>query len=185
MEFVRIRGGDQGLRLLGVDPIAEPPFRSYLRGENESADFEALNQIIAVPGTVVISDTLALRLNLDVGDQLEISAAGRFSNAQIVGILQTGNNSSRQALDDLIISDIATAQEWTGMAGRLSRIDLILDEGDVERIRSVLPAGATLLESGEGDALSQMIAAFEINLQAMSLLAPGGRLVPDLQHGHL
>ena len=119
----------------------------------------------------MISDTLALRLNLDVGDQLEISAAGRFSNAQIVGILQTGNNNSRQALDDLIISDIATAQEWTGMAGRLSRIDLILDEGDVERIRSVLPAGATLLESGEGDALSQMIAAFEINLQAMSLLA--------------
>ena len=170
-EFVRIRGGDQGLRLLGVDPIAEPPFRSYLRGENESADIGALNQIIAVPGTVVISDSLALRLNLDVGDQLEISAAGRFSSAQIVGILQTGNNNSRQALDDLIISDIATAQEWTGMAGRLSRIDLILDEGDVERIRSVLPAGATLLESGEGDALSQMIAAFEINLQAMSLLA--------------
>ena len=152
-------------------PLPSRPSDRICVAKTKALTIEALNQIIAVPGTVVISDTLALRLNPDVGDQLEISAAGRFSSAQIVGILQTANNSSRQALDDLIISDIATAQEWTGMAGRLSRIDLILDEGDVERIRSVLPAGATLLESGEGDALSQMIAAFEINLQAMSLLA--------------
>ncbi len=170
-EFVRTSGNDQALRLMGVDPLAEPPFRSYLRGENENIDFEALNQIIAVPGAVVISDALAGRLKLEAGDDLEISAAGRFSSAQIVGILQSENNSSRQALDDLIISDIATAQEWTGMAGRLSRIDLILAADDAERIRSELPDGVSLLEFGEGDALDQMIAAFEINLQAMSLLA--------------
>lgn len=170
-EFVRTIGSDQTLRLMGVDPLAEPPFRSYLRGENESTDFEALNQIIAVPGAVVISDALAGRLKLEAGDDLEISAAGRFSNAQIVGILQPENNSSRQALDDLIISDIATAQEWTGMVDRLSRIDLILDEDDTERIRSQLPDGVSLLKTGQGDALDQMIAAFEINLQAMSLLA--------------
>ena len=170
-EFVRTSGSDQALRLMGVDPLAEPRFRSYLRGENENIDFEALNQIIAVPGAVVISDALAGRLKLEAGDDLEISAAGRFSSAQIVGILQSENNSSRQALDDLIISDIATAQEWTGMAGRLSRIDLILAADDAARIRSELPDGVSLLESGEGDALDQLIAAFEINLQAMSLLA--------------
>ena len=100
-EFVRISGSDQALRLMGVDPLAEPPFRSYLRGENEDTDFEALNQIIAVPGAVVISAALAGRLGLETGDDLEISAAGRFSSARIVGILQSENNSSRQALDDL------------------------------------------------------------------------------------
>ena len=170
-ELVRTSGSDQALRLMGVDPLAEPPFRSYLSGENENTDFEALNRIIAVPGAVVISDALADRLKLEAGDDLEISAAGRFSSARIVGILQSENNSSRQALDDLIISDIATAQEWTSMVGRLSRIDLILAEDDAERIRAELPDGVSLLESGEGDALDQMIAAFEINLGAMSLLA--------------
>lgn len=170
-ELVRIRGSDQALRLMGVDPFAEPPFRSYLRGENDDTDFAALNQIIAVPGAVVINDALAGRLQLAAGDDLEISAGGRFSSARVVGILQSENNVSRQALDDMIISDIATAQEWTGMDGRLSRIDLILDEGEAERIRAELPDGVALLEAGEGDALDQMIAAFEINLQAMSLLA--------------
>lgn len=171
IEFVRISGSDQALRLMGVDPIAEPPFRSYLRGENESTDFDALNQIIAVPGAVVIGEALAVRLGLETGDKIEISAAGRFRIGRIVGILRSENNSSRQALDDLIICDIATAQEWTGMAGRLSRIDLILDGDEADRIRVELPDGVSLLEAGEGDALEQMIAAFEINLQAMSLLA--------------
>ena len=170
-ELVRTSASEQALRLLGVDPIAEPPFRSYLRGQNDDQDFDALNQLIAVPGAVVISQDLADRLGLQAGDDLKISAAGRFSPAQVVGILQTDHDGSRQALDDLIISDIATAQEWTGMVGRLSRIDLILAGDDAARIRAALPEGVTLLASGDGDALDQMIAAFEINLQAMSLLA--------------
>ncbi len=170
-EFVRASGSDQALRLLGLDPFAEAPFRSYLQGESDDTDFAALNQLIAIPGAVVINDALAGRLGLAAGDALEISAAGRFSSAKIVGILQSENNSARQALDDLIISDIATAQEWTGMVGRLSRIDLILKGDDAERIREALPAGLSLVASGDGDALDQMIAAFEINLQAMSLLA--------------
>ena len=29
-EFARVDGSDERLRLLGVDPFAEPPFRSYL-----------------------------------------------------------------------------------------------------------------------------------------------------------
>ncbi len=170
-EFVRASGSDQALRLLGLDPFAEAPFRSYLQGESDDTDFDALNQLIAIPGAVVINDALAGRLGLATGDELEISAAGRFSSAKIVGILRSENNSARQALDDLIISDIATAQEWTSMVGRLSRIDLILAGDDAERIRSELPAGLSLVDSGDGDALDQMIAAFEINLQAMSLLA--------------
>ena len=170
-EFVRASGSDQALRLLGLDPFAEAPFRSYLHGESDDIDFDALNQLIAIPGAVVINDALAGRLGLAAGDALEISAAGRFSSAKIVGILQSENNSARQALDDLIISDIATAQEWTGMVGRLSRIDLILTGNDAERIPEALPAGLSLVASGDGDALDQMIAAFEINLQAMSLLA--------------
>lgn len=170
-EFVRRRESEQALRLLGVDPFAEPPFRGYLQGQQGDTDFEALTQLIARPGAVVISEALAGRLGLAAGDEFDISAAGRFHRARIVGILQAESASARQAVDDLIISDIATAQEWTGSAGRLSRIDLILSRDDAERIRAQLPAGINLVESDQGDALDQMIAAFEINLQAMSLLA--------------
>ena len=169
-EFARLMGSDQALRLLGVDPLAEGPFRSYVAA-GDDVDANALNRVIAEPGAVVISQTLAERLGLTVEDRLQISAGGRFSQARLVGILQPENNASRQALDDLIISDIATAQEIVGMSGRLSRIDLILDAGELEALRADLPAGLRLLDVKEENSLDQMIAAFELNLQAMSLLA--------------
>ena len=170
-ELVRIAGSDQAFRLLGVDPLAERPFRSYLAAQDNDTDFDALNRMIAMPGAVVVSETLAERMNLSPEDQLEISVAGRFHNGQIVGILQAEDSSSQQALDDLIIVDIATAQEWVGSPGRLSRIDLILEVDEIKPIQEVLPAGLALRDVNEDSALDQLIAAFEINLQAMSLLA--------------
>ena len=86
-ELARISGSEQALRLLGVDPLVEAPFRPYLAGEEETY-FAALNRIIAEPGSVIISDSLAERLNLSLNDLIELSAAGRFSNAQIAGILK-------------------------------------------------------------------------------------------------
>src|SRR5690606_40305642 len=59
-EYVRgVNLGDQPLRLLGVEPFAEPPFRDYLSdievaGENVNA-FEALNAFIAEPNTILMS----------------------------------------------------------------------------------------------------------------------------------
>ena len=170
-EIVRVAGSDQALRLLGVDPLAEAPFRSYLTAADDAVDFAALNRIIAEPGAVVLSQSLAERLALDVEDSLRISAGGGFSAARLVGILQPANNASRQALDDLIISDIATAQEIVGLVGRLSRIDLILDADELASLRDWLPAGLRLADVKEANSLDQMIAAFELNLQAMSLLA--------------
>ena len=170
-EFARVAGSDQTLRLLGVDPLAEPPFRTYLAGADVETDWNALNRLIVEPGAVVISQSLAGRLGLALEDRLEISVGGRFSSAKLVGILQPDNNASRQALDDLIISDIATAQELIGMSGRVSRIDLILDADEVAGLSAALPSGIRLVDVKEENSLDQMIAAFELNLQAMSLLA--------------
>ncbi len=170
-EFVRVAGVDQALRLLGVDPLAEPPFRSYLAGEGQAVDYAALNRLIAEPGAVVISEALAGRLGLALEAELHISAGGRFSSARVVGILQPADAASRQALDDLIIGDIASAQEIVGMSGRISRIDLILEAEAAASLSAALPAGIQLLAVKEENALDQMIAAFEFNLQAMSTLA--------------
>ncbi len=170
-EFVRVAGGDQALRLLGVDPLAEPPFRSYLADESEEVDYGALNRLIAEPGAVVISDALAGRMGLSLESEIQISAGGRFSPATVVGILTPADSASRQALDDLIICDIASAQEIVGLSGRLSRIDLILEDGEIDALSTALSAGVQLVDVKEENALDQMIAAFELNLQAMSFLA--------------
>lgn len=178
-DYVRgIETADRPLRLLGVDPFAEPPFRTYLSeveviGETGSA-FEAITRFISEPGTALISQTLADRFSLQPGDTLTLRVGtGEQAQVRIIGILQPGDSASQQALDDLLLTDIATAQEITRKPGRISRIDLILPEDyDTTTITSLLPETAALVSVvQENSTLDQLTAAFEINLQALSLLA--------------
>ncbi|MFN8560350.1 MAG: FtsX-like permease family protein [Anaerolineae bacterium] len=169
--------GDVPLHLLGVDPFAEPPFRSYLtnvsvQGEQSNA-FEALNAFIAEPDTALISQRTADRYDLQPGDTITLQPPGGRVAVKIVGTLQTSDEGSAQALDNLILTDIATAQELVGAPGAINRIDLILPpDYDLSKIEALLPPGATLTTpSQQNAALGQMTAAFELNLQALSLLA--------------
>lgn len=177
-EYVRgLDLGDQPLRLLGVEPFAEPPFRDYLtdievEGENQNA-FQSLNAFIAEPNTILMSQTLADRFDIAVGDVITLRPGDGRADVRVVGLLQPADNVSAQALDDLLLTDIASAQELIGRPGYLTRIDLILPEGmDIARIEAILPPGVTMSTTQEANGtLAQMTAAFELNLQALSLLA--------------
>jgi len=169
--------GGQSLRMLGVDPFAEPPFRTYLsdvrvQGAGANAA-DALNAFIAEPATAIISASFAERWGLKAGDSLALQSRDRRVSVRIVGVLDTADRASAQALDNLLMTDIATAQEIAGTPGRISRIDLILPTGyDTAALESRLPAGATLTTpNAANSAINQMTAAFELNLQALSLLA--------------
>jgi putative ABC transport system permease protein len=178
-DYVRVAElGNQPLRLLGVDVFAEPPFRSYLEtveveGESAQSTFDALNRFIAQPGTVLISQTLASRFGIAPGDTLTLRPGERPVTVRVIGTLRAADRVSVQALDDLILADIATAQEIMNRPGVLSRIDLILPpDYDLAQIEALLPPGAMLTTVREASStLQQMTAAFELNLQALSLLA--------------
>jgi putative ABC transport system permease protein len=169
--------GDQPLRLLGVDTFAEPPFRAYLttievEGENQNA-FEALTSFIAEPNTLLMSQTLANRFGISAGDTITLRPGDQRVDVRVVGLLQPADNVSQAALDNLLLTDIATAQEIVGRPGTITRIDLILPEDyDLSQIETILPPGARLARTTqENSTLEQMTAAFELNLQALSLLA--------------
>lgn len=168
---------NQPLRLLGVDPLAEPPFRDYLLTDtSDTLDFGTLVTFIAQPDTVLISQSLADRFAVGVGDTITLRVRARRIPVQVVGLLQTDNQMSEQALDDLILADIATVQEILDRPGVIDRIDLILPEEDTTRLQetisAMLPEGTRIVAADEdSNALAQMIDAFELNLQALSLLA--------------
>jgi putative ABC transport system permease protein len=169
--------GDRPLRLLGVDPFAEPPFRDYLttvevEGGAQSS-FDALTAFIVQPNTVLISATTAQRYGIRPGDTIALQPGGQPAQVQVVGVLLTDDETSRQALDDLILTDIATAQEIVGEPGVISRIDLILPgDYDTAQIESLLPPDAVLTTpAAQNSVISQLTDAFELNLQALSLLA--------------
>jgi putative ABC transport system permease protein len=163
------------LHILGIDPLAEEPFRPYLAvgsaNPPDRADF------FTVPGAALISADTARANGMKIGDELRLRVGARIEQATIIALLEPADDASRRALDGLLIADISTAQEWLGSVGRLTQIDLILPEGDAGqaqagRISAALPPGARLARPEQRtEAIQQMTAAFELNLSALSLLA--------------
>jgi putative ABC transport system permease protein len=189
--------GNVPLQLLGIDPFAEGPFRSYL-GNITSSDSAAsgpavgsLYAFLTQPGALLISTDLAQRYGLHACDKppknllranagctLTLQLDGKEKRAYIAGLLKPGDALSQRALDGLILADIATAQEITDQLGKLDRIDLILPGNSnqqqtvIQQIRTLLPADAVLQPvAARSGAVEQMTAAFRVNLTALSLLA--------------
>ena len=172
-EQVRVDGlGERSLRLLGVDPFAEAPFRDYL-SDGANADYQAFARLLGEPGLVLLSQPMAARFDVAPGDSLTLRSGDRLATVQVAGLLQPSSRVSAQALDDLLLTDIATAQELLGRPGYITRIDLLLpDDQALAPLRALLPPGVALRAAQEdGDSLSQMSDAFEISLESLSLMA--------------
>jgi putative ABC transport system permease protein len=168
----------QPVRLLGVDPFAEPPFRSYLgSGAHLVGADNSLAKLLVEPNTVLLSEAVAKRHNIGVGQVLHVRAGTRQAPLTVLGLLRPSDDFSRRALDGLLIADIATAQEVLGKVGRLDRIDLIVPEGApgdavLAQIRAILPPGAQVERpEARTGTVEEMTAAFRLNLSALSLLA--------------
>lgn len=169
----------QPVRLLGVDPFAEAPFRSYLgvgdQSRRPAADY--LAKIMATPNTVLLSQDVANRYGLATGSTITVRDGVQAHTLTVAGLLAPADDLSRRALDGLLLTDIATAQEVLGRVGRLDRIDLIVPEGEaraatLQRLESLLPPNARLEEAAaRRGTVTEMTAAFRLNLTALSLLA--------------
>ena len=160
------------LRLLGVDPYSEPPFRGYVAARVDAA---AIVPFLTVPGSIALSAELAAELRVAPGDTLHLRRGVRSLRMPVAGILRAGDELERRSLRGMIITDIATAQDVMDLPGRLSHIDLIVADdtaATLARLRALLPAGVRI-ETAErrSSAISSMTDAFSLNLTALSLLA--------------
>ena len=170
-------------RLFGIDPFAEAPFRPYLAGMSSGAQRD-LVAFLTQPATGIISRETGRQLGLDINtyqqntrDRLRIRVGSIRHSVKIIALLEPSDELSRQALENLLITDIATAQELLGMTGRLSRIDLRIPSGEdgeavLAKVASVLPSGAEVRSAAaRSQSVAQMTRAFSLNLTALSLLA--------------
>jgi putative ABC transport system permease protein len=171
--------GDRGgrgrlLHLLGIDPFAEQPFRPYLARGRSGLD---LAPFLTRPRAAVLAAATARELGVAAGGELPIRLGGAVVPVTVVGTIAPADETSRRALADLLVVDVATAQEMTGRLGRLSRIDLIVPAGAagdrlLARARAVLPPGATIVTAAARSRSTEtMTRSFRLNLTALSLLA--------------
>lgn len=194
--------GDRPLQLIGIDPFSEAPFRDYLGGPT-GLPFEQMGAFLARPGAILIAADLArdfgrfacpgLTEEVRPECRVTLEVGGRRVPAVIVGLLEAqssqGSRLSERSLSNVLLADIATAQEITGRLGVIDRIDLILPDAcagltagepaedklvcpQIGRIEKWLPRSASLspMEARQGTVL-EMTAAFRLNLTALSLLA--------------
>lgn len=172
-----IRLENERFQVLGIDIFAEMNFRSY-----ENSDDGGVGSgpggansfgLLTEPGGVLMNDGSAIRLGLNQGDTVTVSRMGTVSNlgqafsGQILGL------TDGEGFERVLIADLATAQEWLGLSGILTRIDVTL-ENDAERdaLENLLPVGASLLDAERrNSSILEMSTGFNTSLTAMSLFA--------------
>ncbi len=165
------------LTLLGLDPFAERTFRAYAGFDNlqDTAGSGALIPLLTERNTVLPDAASAARLGLGTNDRATLVTGGRRLPVRSAGTLAGPAPGASLSPDNLLLADLATAQELLDMPGRINRIDVALSDGDAAakaRLQALLPAGVALLPaSARTRSLEQMTGAFHTNLTALSLLA--------------
>jgi len=160
----------RGLIVLGIDPFSEAPVRPWLGGVG-GIDLASL---LTTPGGVVVAHEVAAEAGVGVGDPLPLRFGGTPVDGVVTATLQPADELARRGIRDLLVMDIGQAQALLGEAGRLSRIDLVLDEGrgELAAVRALLPPGVRIEPVGtRTSTLEGMTRAFDLNLTALSLLA--------------
>ncbi|MGH8297932.1 MAG: FtsX-like permease family protein [Steroidobacteraceae bacterium] len=165
------------MQLAGVDPFASQELGTRraraLSPDGSSYRPEELRSWFLEPGAVVMAADTAQQLGLREGGRLVVDIGGVRHPATLIGLMR----GRRPGDATLVLTDIAQAQEWLGMAGRLSRIEVRMPRGPAGRaalaeLRRELPPGVRLEPAaGQTRATLDMTSAFSTNLTAMSLLA--------------
>ncbi len=170
-------GYDETVLVLGLDPMVEAPFLR-LDADADTAqvrDFSALLRLLAQPASIAITRTLAERHALAPDDTLWALAAGVPTPLTVVAVL--GSEDLQQAMGgNIVLTDLATAQEVFHRAGRLDRVDLIVEADRRDEVMagfaSWLPADVqAVLPQGRTRQVENMVAAFSLNLTALSFIA--------------
>ena len=163
------------LDLLGIDILTNESFRTFDLTDFQTQQFD-IQQWLRGPRTVAVSEELAGQHHLRAGDRIKVQINGKTTDLTIGYLLRTGGTSAN-ANPHFAAMDIGWAQELLGRSNTLNSISLRLTKGsDPEKIatelRKQLPPDSTVAAPAQrGEQVEKMLAGFQLNLQAMSLVS--------------
>lgn len=178
------------VQLIGLDMLADPDFKSYQSSdESQSVDTAvqgptdstadsapAKEYSVFAPYSVLIGGALADRLSLKPGSQLKALLAERDIPLTVAGVLSKEGLGGAYS-GNLIVADMALAQELTQLDGRVSRVDMIVPadvsiEDLSQKLSTSLPADVMVASPDTRSAQAEkMTRSFEYNLLALTLIA--------------
>ena len=158
--------------LIGFDPILDRPLRDWRVTRKSNQEALVWLELLKEPFTLIVGQPLADQLDGNTGEELLLEHVRQKVKFKIIGKLEPEGLALAEG-GRVALTDIATFQEFTGLFGKVDRIDLRLKAGatskDLENIRKILPESITLnppsatRESGQG-----MIHAYQLNLSILS-----------------
>lgn len=155
------------LRLLGVDPFTGDGLRAFELGapDGTSLDIEAW-----------LREPQAVALAMEHKGPLRVLAAGRSVELQPRFFIRS-DEAPIGADDRIAAMDIGWAQELLGLQGRLTSIQVELDDplqadALIPELQKLVPPDVTVAPpSRRGAETESMLAAFQLNLTALSLVS--------------
>ncbi|MEZ5283896.1 MAG: ABC transporter permease [Vicinamibacterales bacterium] len=182
----------EAVKVLGVDILRDLTLRDYVVAAREREDAagspaDALTaqqflELLTSPRSIVITEKLARRRGFALGDEIRLMAGDRI-NTFVVRALLADEGPARVMDGSFVLMDIAAAQLAFNRLGRIDRLDVQLgddghpaDSADIdaalEAIKARLPAGLAAQRPGRrGEQVERMLAAFHLNLSALSWVA--------------
>lgn len=176
--------GDEIVQLLGIDMLADPDFKRYQSDEesknqiwsdDSSQDKSTVNLSVFSPGAVLVGAKLAERYSLHKGSELTVLVADETVKLKVAGVLAASGLGGAYS-GNLIVSDIALAQDLLNWGGKLSRVDLIcppemLPEVEAKLKDSVAADVYVANPDTRSEQATKMTRSFEYNLLALTFIA--------------
>lgn len=159
----------RALQIVGIDPLAE--WQTGDTGARLGQIFD-LMRFLGTPGSTLVNTTTASQLGVTRDDALTVQIGARSATLEIIGLAPAAQAGG--PADDMLVMDIASAQEVLGLAGQLSSIEVALSPAhrSARALRASLPTGWRLTSNATRlGAAREMTHAFDVNLTALSLLA--------------
>lgn len=128
-----------------------------------------LTRLLLETNTVISTEATAQRLGISPETTFAVLAGPDHSQLTLIGTL----NDDNALWDNVLLTDIATAQHLLQHTGYLSHIDLALTTAaEIEAVRAQLPPQLQLVTAEQrNNGIQELTDSFYLNLTAMSLLA--------------
>lgn len=161
------------IRLLAVDLLSDLHFRDYKYARIETgAKEQVLGDFFRLfeGDAVVLPAPYARERGLAIGSRVTLNILGRRNTLTVRGLLEA-EGPATAFNGNVAVMDIAAAQRALGMAGQLSRVDLLVPD---ERLLATLelPPGTRIERPGRrNERVEKMLRAFRVNLFALAGVA--------------
>lgn len=163
---------NEALRIVGVDMThdSETSDFAWRKGDEPDQVYGIFEQ-----GAVYVGEPLAERYNLRRGSTFSLLVNDQRQTFRVLGVLaQKGLGGT--ASGNLVLMDIGPAQAALGAFGQINRIKVLAPPEQEERIARDLQAslpGNVAVQPAErrGQRVTQLLAAYRINLTALSSIA--------------